>query len=331
MQTRTFWLEVDDGAKLFVHCWEPDASSNRGTAPALRGGAGAPKAVLQIAHGMAEHAARYARVAERLTAAGYAVYANDHRGHGRTAPTPADLGYFADHDGFRRAVRDMVALSERIAQDRPGLPLFLLGHSMGSLFTRAYLFSDAARLTGVVISGTSGQSSFLARLGAGLGKMERWRVGPRGHSKVLQLASIGAYNLAFRPNRTSCDWLSRDNAEVDKYIADPLCGFELTVQGWIDVYDCLLAIEREEDIARLPKDLPVYIFAGARDPVGGDTVAGRWLIAALRRAGLRDVTTRFYPDARHETLNELNRDEVERDLLAWLDSALDGALARRAR
>jgi alpha-beta hydrolase superfamily lysophospholipase len=300
-----------------VHCWEPDA--------------GAPKAVLQIAHGMAEHGARYARVAERLTAAGYAVYANDHRGHGRTASTPADLGYFADHDGFRRVVRDMVALSERIAQDRPGLPLFLLGHSMGSLFLRAYLFSDAARLAGVVISGTSGQSSFLAKLGGGLAKMARWRVGPRGRSKLLQLASIGAYNLAFRPNRTACDWLSRDNAEVDKYIADPLCGFELTVQGWIDVYDCLLAIEREEDIARLPKDLPVYVFAGALDPVGGDNARGRWLIEALRRAGMRDVTTRFYPEARHETLNELNRDEVERDLLGWLDGALDGALARRAR
>ncbi|HEX2678586.1 MAG TPA: alpha/beta hydrolase, partial [Polyangiales bacterium] len=134
MQTRTFWLEVDDGAKLFVHCWEPDA--------------GLPKAAVQIAHGMAEHSARYARVAQRLTSAGYVVYANDHRGHGKTAAKPEDLGFFAAHDGFRRVVRDMVALSERIAQEHAsngtapalrggasGLPLFLMGHSMGSLFT----------------------------------------------------------------------------------------------------------------------------------------------------------------------------------------------------
>lgn len=322
MQTRTFWLEVDDGAKLFVRCWEPDA--------------GLPKAAVQIAHGMAEHSGRYARVAQRLTSAGYVVYANDHRGHGKTATKPEDLGFFAPHDGFRRAVRDMVALSERIAQEHPGLPLFLLGHSMGSLFTRAYLLSDASRLAGVVISGTSGQGSLLARLGIGLASLARWRVGARGVSKLLTLATTGPYNLAFRPNRTNADWLSRDTAEVDKYVADPLCGFDLTVQGWMDVYECLLAVERERDIARLPKDLPVYIFAGSLDPVGGDTPRGRWLIEAFKRAGMKDVTVRFYPEARHETLNELNRDDVERDLLAWLDGALarqvlDGALARRAR
>jgi alpha-beta hydrolase superfamily lysophospholipase len=276
---------------------------------------------------MAEHSARYARVAQRLTSAGYVVYANDHRGHGKTAAKPEDLGFFAAHDGFRRAVRDMVALSERIAQEHPGLPLFLMGHSMGSLFTRAYLFSDASRLAGVVISGTSGQGALLAKIGIGLASLARWRVGARGVSKLLTLATIGPYNLAFRPNRTTADWLSRDNAEVDKYIADPLCGFDLTVQAWIDVFHCLLAIEREKDIARLPKDLPVYLFAGALDPVGGDNPRGRWLIEALKRAGMKDVTTRFYPDARHETLNELNRDDVERDLLEWLD----GALARRTR
>jgi len=310
MRASTFWLEVEDGAKVFVRVWEPDAAA---------------KAVVQIAHGMAEHGGRYARVAERLTAAGYVVYAHDHRGHGQTAPSRQDLGYFADHDGFMRAVRDMLELSARIRSERPGLPLFVMGHSMGSMFVRLYLFHVQAPLAGVVLSGTSGRSTELAWLGTLLGKGERLRVGPRRASKLLQFASVGVYNFGFRPNRTAHDWLSRDAAEVDKYQADPLCAFDLTVQGWLDVYSGLLAIEREADIARMPKDLPLYLFAGSRDPVGGNSRGGRWLHDALRRAGMRDVTARFYPDARHEMLNETNREEVERELVAWLD----GALARR--
>jgi alpha-beta hydrolase superfamily lysophospholipase len=312
MRTRTFWLEVDDGAKLFVHVWEPDAAT--------------PRAVVQIAHGMAEHGGRYGRVAERLTAAGYVVYASDHRGHGRTAPGREHFGYFADRDGFTRAVDDLRALSAKIRDEQPGLPLFVLGHSMGSMLVRQYMFDGADQLAGVVLSGFSGRSSELARLGKLLGSLERLRVGPRKTSKILQLASVGAYNLGIKPRRTSYDWLSRDAEEVDKYIADPLCGFELTVQGWLDVYSGILEIEREDKIAQLPKTLPLYLFAGSHDPVGGQTRGGRWLSQALQRAGMQDVTVRYYPDARHEMLNEQNRDEVERDLLAWLD----GVLARRA-
>ena len=307
MRTSTFRLEVDDGVQPFVRVWEPDS--------------GVPKAALQIAHGMAEHSERYARVAARLTAAGYVVYAHDHRGHGHTAKRE-DLGFFGERDGFGRALRDMLALSDRIASEHPGLPLFLLGHSMGSMLARLYLFQAASRLSGVVLSGTSGRNGPLALVGLQLGKLERWRVGPRRVSKLLQFSSVGVYNLPFRPNRTPFDWLSSDPAEVDKYAADPLCGFDLTVQGWLDVYGALLAIEREADIARLPKDLPLYLFAGSVDPVGGDSKRGRWLLDALRRAGMQDVTERFYPDARHETLNETNRAEVEADLLAWLDAAL---------
>jgi alpha-beta hydrolase superfamily lysophospholipase len=184
------------------------------------------------------------------------------------------------------------------------------------------MFEAADRLAGVVLSGFSGRSSELARLGKLLGSLERLRVGPRKVSKILQLASMGTYNLGFKPRRTSFDWLSRDSAEVDKYIADPLCGFDLTVQGWLDVYSGILEIEREDKIAQLPKTLPLYLFAGSHDPVGGQTRGGRWLSQALQRAGMQDVTLRYYPDARHETLNEQNRDDVERDLLSWLDGVL---------
>jgi alpha-beta hydrolase superfamily lysophospholipase len=138
----------------------------------------------------------------------------------------------------------------------------------------------------------------------------------------MQQVSFGWYNFAFAPTRTEFDWLSRDQAEVDKYIADPLCGFALTVQGWLDVLRGMLQIERAEHMGRIPQNLPIYVFSGALDPVGGKGRGVRWLLEAYRRAGLRDVTHRLYPEGRHEMLNEINRDEVQRDLIDWLDSAL---------
>ncbi|MFI5306812.1 MAG: alpha/beta fold hydrolase [Polyangiales bacterium] len=307
MQTSDFRLPVGDGVELFVHHWEPDRP---------------PKAALQIAHGMAEHAARYARLAARLTGAGYAVYAGDHRGHGQTARAPGDLGYLADHDGFAVLTEDLFKLNRRIASDHPGTPLFLLGHSLGSLLAQRYLFTRGDSVDGVVLSGTSSGSEWLARGGKAVAKVERLRLGPRGRSRLLQVLSFGDFNRRFKPIRTEFDWLSRDPREVDNYVADPLCGFDFTVQGWIDVLDGVIANNRADNIARVPHTLPIYLFSGEQDPVGRNTAAVKELANAYRRAGVSDVTERFYPGARHETLNEQNRDEVEQDLLFWLDAVL---------
>jgi alpha-beta hydrolase superfamily lysophospholipase len=319
MRADTFTFKVEDQKELFVYRFRPDEGTK-------------VKAVVHIAHGMAEHAGRYARVAEALVEAGYAVYADDHRGHGKTAVSQAggrpgapsddgELGWMGP-DGFRRAVQDLQQLLVFEKAENPGLPAVLFGHSMGSYFTQAFLIEAGASLRAAVLSGTGGKPSFIASLGRVVARIERARLGPKGKSALLKALSFDEFNKAFRPNRTEFDWLSRDEAEVDKYVADPLCGFAVSTQLWVDLLDGLAAISDPERQAKVPRDLPIYVFAGSEDPVGEKTRTIRQLLAAYGRAGVQDVTHKFYPGARHETLNETNRDEVTRDLVAWLGSRL---------
>jgi alpha-beta hydrolase superfamily lysophospholipase len=307
MRSTNFTLAAPDGVARFVHVWLPD---------------GAPKAALQIAHGLAEHGGRYARLAEALTGAGYAVYAGDHRGHGRTAPTAADLGFFAARDGWRRCLDDLELLHRRIAAEHPGRPILLLGHSMGSFMAQQFISEHGDALAGAVLSGSSGKPSALASAGRLVARVERWRLGARGRSALIHSLSFGAFNKQFAPVRTPCDWLSRDAAEIDKYIADPFCGFRATVQLWIDLLDALPDITAPTRQARIPKRLPLYVISGARDAVGENTKSVQQLLAAYRAAGLERVSHRFYPDCRHELFNELNRDEVTRDLVGWMDEVV---------
>ncbi|HKW52774.1 MAG TPA: alpha/beta hydrolase [Stellaceae bacterium] len=303
MQRASFTLAAADGVGLFVHGWRPEAP--------VRG-------VVQIVHGLAEHAARYARLASALAAAGYAVYAGDLRGHGLTARTPEDLGLFAARDGWSKCLDDLWRLNRRIADDHPGAPIILLAHSMGSSLAQHLIGLHGDALAGVVLSGSSGKPSALAVAGRLIARLERLRLGRRGHSALLQRLSFDAFNKQFAPARTPFDWLSRDAAEVDKYIADPLCGFSASIQLWIDLLDGLGAATSAPHQARILKHLPIYVIAGSRDPVGGNTRGVAQLLAAYREAGLERVAHRFYADARHELFNETNRDEVTRDLIAWL-------------
>lgn len=307
MRRDTFTFKVEDEKEVFVYRFLPDEGTRA-------------KAIVHIAHGMAEHAARYARVAEALTGAGYAVYANDHRGHGKTAKSPEELGFFTSSGGFRRCVQDLEQLIVFEKAENPGVPAFLFGHSMGSYFTQEFMISAGWAIRGAVLSGSAGKPSLLASAGRLVARIERTRSGPRGTSELLQKLSFDAFNKQFAPNRTAFDWLSRDEAEVDKYIADPLCGFPVSTQLWIDVLDALADIARPERQAKIPGDLPVYIFSGSEDPVSERTKTLTQLAGAYGRAGVRDVKHRFYPGGRHEMLNETNRDEVTRDLIAWLDA-----------
>ena len=302
----TTHLPSDDGVEIAVYEWPLPAGAK-------------PKAAVQIAHGMAEHARRYDHVARGLIAAGYAVYASDHRGHGQSVRSPADLGFFAEQDGWRKVVADMLRVNRYIAARHPGVPLVLFGHSMGSFLAQDYLFSHGETLSGAVLSGTNSGTAALVRAGLLIARLERWRVGPRGKSRVLAALSFGDFNRRFKPTRTEFDWLSRDHAEVDKYIADPLCGFEMTVQGWIDVFGGLINNDEPSNQARVPKTLPIYLFAGAEDPVGGAGKGVLALVASYGRAGVTDVTHKLYAAARHEMVNETNRAEVIADLVAWLD------------
>jgi alpha-beta hydrolase superfamily lysophospholipase len=304
VQRTSFTLTAADGVALFVQGWRPEAT---------------PRGVVQIAHGLAEHGGRYARLAAALTEAGCAVYAGDHRGHGRTARTPEDLGFLAAGDGWSKCLDDLWQLNRRLAADHPGAPIILLGHSMGSFMAQHLISAHGDALAGVVLSGSGGKPSALAAAGRLVGRLERLRLGRRGRSALMHGLSFGAFNKPFEPSRTPFDWLSRDAAEVDKYIADPLCGFPASVQLWIDLLDALGDVTSGRRQARIPKRLPVYVIAGSRDPVGGNTKSVAQLLSAYRQVGLERVAHRFYIDARHELFNETNRDEVTRDLIVWLD------------
>ncbi|HMN71683.1 MAG TPA: alpha/beta hydrolase [Rhodoblastus sp.] len=303
MRADSLALIAEDGAQIHVYRWLPES---------------APRAVFQIVHGLAEHAARYGRLAEALTARGFAVYADDHRGHGRTAAA-GELGFFAERDGWRKSVGDLWSLNRRIAADHPGLPIILLGHSMGSFMAQDFVADHSDAIAGLVLSGSNGPPPAIAGVGRMIARIERLRLGARGKSALLQAMMFGEFNKRFKPARTEFDWLSRDPAEVDAYVADPLCGFEFSNQLAVDLLDALGGLLKPERLARIRKDLPVYIFSGSDDPVGASLPA---LAAAYRSAGLKNVEMRVYSGARHETLNETNRDEVTADLVRWSETLL---------
>lgn len=295
-----FAIRADDGHSLLARRWLPE---------------GRPRAVVQIAHGLCEHSGRYARLASALNAAGYGVYANDHRGHGPKAAA-ADLGHFADEGGWDKAVGDLWTLNRLIAKEQAGAPIVFLGHSLGSFLGRGFLAAHSDALAGAALSGSNGKPPMIATLGRAIARAERLRLGKRGKSRLILQIWFGAYNKPFEPARTPFDWLSRDESEVDAYVADPLCGFPFTTQLAIDVLDALPRVTSPASLAAIRKDMPIYVFSGERDPVGANI---QGLIADLKAAGLMRLTTRIYPGAFHETLNETNRDEVTHDLIAWLD------------
>ena len=285
MDETTFTIESSDGEQVFVYRWA---------------GADDPKAVVQIAHGMGEHAARYRRLGEALVDAGYVVYANDHRGHGRTAGDPQRHGNLGTA-GWGGLVDDMAALTARARAEHPGIPLVLIGHSMGSFALQHYLLDRSADIDAAVLSGTSA----IDVLGGGI--------------DTTQPADLTAFNAPFEPARTEFDWLSRDDAEVDAYIADPACGFGVDVAGMSEMLGGGGALSDPEQLAAIRDDLPLYLFSGDADPIAGGGELVQLVAERYRTAGVRDVTVTLYPGARHETLNETNRDEVTADLVAWLD------------
>jgi alpha-beta hydrolase superfamily lysophospholipase len=295
-----FTFRADDGETLLARRWLPESS---------------PRGVVQIAHGLSEHSARYARLAAALNSAGYAVYANDHRGHGPKA-APADLGHFADEGGWDKVVGDLWTFNRLIAAEQPGTPIIFLGHSLGSFLGRGFIAKHSEALAGVALSGSNGKPSAIATLGRLIAREERLRLGRRGKSDPILQMWFGEFNKPFKPARTQSDWLSRDETEVDAFVADPLCGFPFTTQLAIDVLDALPHVTSRKSLGPIRKDLPIYVFSGERDPVGSNI---QGLLGDLKAAGFTSLTTRIYPGARHETLNETNRDEVTRDLIAWLD------------
>lgn len=312
MKHDAFWLDASDHTRLYVNAWTPLTN---------------PRAVVMLSHGMAEHSGRYARLGAALTDAGFALYAHDQRGHGHTAANGL-LGHYADRDGWNKVVGDLASLSASIGQRHPGIPVFLLGHSMGSYIAQAYLLHHSASVQGAVLSGSNFQPVSLYRSAAVIARLERWRQGATGRSAIIEFLSFGSFNNAFKPVRTPFDWLSRDQQEVDTYVSDPLCGFRCTNQFWLDMLGGLQQISKKSNLAQIDKSLPILIMGGECDPVS-EGKRLRDLAGALTDTDHALVTLRLYPQARHEILNETNREEVTRDLLAWLEQALSEPRPRR--
>ncbi|MDN5767895.1 MAG: alpha/beta hydrolase [Humibacillus sp.] len=282
--TNSFPSRVDD-TRLETYDWLDASAPVRG--------------VVQIAHGLAEHSMRYDRLADALNAAGYLVHAADHRGHGKSiVATPGDFG----PAGFDGLIADVAGFGASLAEQYPELPLFLVAHSMGSFAAQAVMLDHADQYAGVVLTG----STAMDLLVAGLAAVE----GPVG---------LEAFNAGFEP-RTGFEWLSRDEAEVDAYVADPLCGFDAPDESMQGMFGVAPAVADTARLSAIRPDLPILIASGQADPLSGGGQLVEVLGQRYRDAGVTDVTVTVYPDARHEIFNETNQDEVTADVIAWLQA-----------
>jgi len=304
MRTEQVTVPGAGATPIAVHRWSRD---------------GEPRAIVHVVHGLAEHAARYEPLARSLVGRGYAVFAHDQRGHGRSIRNPAEKGHFGDEEGWDRVLEDVEAVRRRARDAYPRARVCLLGHSMGSFVSQAFVAAHPDAYEALVLSGSTIGGGPLVAAGRVIARLERLRQGARGRSALIDAMAFGAFNRDFAPARTRFDWLSRDAAMVDAFVADPLCGFLCTNQLWVDLLDALARIGTPAALASFPRDLPIYVIAGSRDPASHATRGLVALLAAFRRAGLTNVTHEIFPGARHEVFNETNREEVFAKLAGWLD------------
>lgn len=277
------------------------------------------KAAIQINHGLAEHAARYARFADFLAARGFHVYAHDHRGHGATSAPDAPAGRFAANDGVDRVLADVGAVHDHIAERHPGLPVIIFGHSMGGLIALNFVLRHSSRVAAAAIWNANFSAGVLGRLAQAILAYERFRLGSDVPSRMLPRLTFADWAKKVPNRRTDFDWLSRDRAEVDAYVADPLCGWDASVSMWSDVFELIFDGADDRNFAAVRKDLPFYLVGGERDPATDGGKAVEALAARMRRMGFSNLVSTVYPETRHESLNEVNRDIVMADFAAWLE------------
>lgn len=290
-----------------VRRWDPDTEA---------------RGIVQIAHGVAEHCERYDEFMSFLAANGFIVCANDHLGHGKSINAESELGFFAEKDGWELVVSDMHKLHDLLSKENPSMPFFLFGHSMGSFLARTYLIKYPDELNGAVICGTGQQSPALVSAGKTMAKLICSVKGAKHHSNMLNNTAFGSYNKGFDTVRTPCDWLSRDEKNVDKYIQDPLCGFVPSAGLFRDMMGGIAFISNSKNAEKMNNDLPVFFIAGAKDPVGENGEGVKRAFEMFRSVGMRDAAIKLYPECRHELLNELNKAEVMDDILYWLNSKM---------
>lgn len=280
---------------------------------------GQARGVFQIIHGMCEYIERYAPFAEFLTAQGFIVCGEDHLGHGQTAKTPEDLGYFCDSRDFKTTIADIRELQLIVQEEAKGLPYFIMGHSMGSFFCRNYISLFGGDFAGAIIMGTGFKSKLTLNTALNVVGLNAAFKGWRNRSKTIENLAFGSYNKKFKPARTAKDWLSVNTENVDKYIADPLCYFDFTNNGYKILFSVIKAACKNKTIKAVPKDLPVLFVAGGDDPVGDYGKGVEKAYKKFKKAGIKDVNIKLYPGYRHEILNDNCREEVEGDILAFVE------------
>ena len=282
---------------------------------------GEVRAIVQLSHGMVEFIDRYKPLAEYLAARGILVTGNDHLGHGGSIRTRADYGYFAEPDGNRTVLDDLHAMTILTKQLYPGVPYFLLGHSMGSFYARQYLCEWGSELDGAIILGTGFQPKALVAFARTVCRVLAVFFGWQHRSRLVAELSFLGYNKGLE-GRTTHDWLNRDAAEVDKYLADERCTFTFTLNAYYSMFSGILRLHDPAFLARMPKDLPLLFLAGTADPVGDRGKGVLRAIQSLKAAGVQNIRCKLYPGARHELLVETNRQEVFADIAAWLNDQL---------
>ena len=295
------------GAKLCLYAMQSDTKA---------------KGIVHINHGMAEHAARYARFANALTQAGYHVIAHDHRGHGQTTANDAPLGVFSSKNGLEKALQDMLHVNTTAREKYDGLPLLLFGHSMGTILGFNYCLTYPQTISGTALWNAGFDTGLLAVIFKTLLITERFFKGSDVPSAFAQKITFEDWNKKFAPNRTDFDWLSRDKTEVDKYVSDPLCGFPVSIGLWLDVLEAVNFGADDANLPNLPENLPIHLQAGAKDPCSTYGQAVSRLAVRLQKSGQTNVDLNLLPDTRHESLNEINRDKITENFICWMDENL---------
>ncbi|MBQ9136158.1 MAG: lysophospholipase [Lachnospiraceae bacterium] len=305
MKKEEFYFDSRDNvSKIHAVRWTPES--------------GNVVAIVQIVHGMAEHVERYEEFAQFLTERNIVVTGEDHLGHGKSVPEDGIQGYFCEQDPATVVVRDVHRLKKMTQELYPGVPYFILGHSMGSFILRNYMCRYGSGIDGALILGSGVQPAsamVFSKVMVGLGQIFK---GARKEARLIDKLAFGKYNKFVENPKTAADWLTRDEKKVSEYIADKDCGFVFTVNGFKTLFTLIAGAQKKKNLQKIPKMLPVYIASGKKDPVGDYGKGLEKLYRMLKDAGMEDVTLKLYDGGRHELLNETNRQEIMQDIENWL-------------
>ncbi len=312
-QKEVFYLPSSDGkSRLFCVCWKPD---------------GEIKMVLQVIHGMIEHTGFYEDFALFLARQGIAVVGHDHLGHGRTAKEPEDLGFFSGKKGYRCLIKDIHRVRRYITRRWENIPQFVLGHSMGSFLLRRYLTLFGEGMEGAVLMGTGNPPNVLVKFGLILVSAASVCLGADYRSERINTLFRQAMNRKFRPVRTSMDWLTLDERQVDRFLADEQCQMLFSCSAYRDLLQMVNDSEHRSLMRRIPKSLPILLISGREDPVGEFGKGVDRAFGNLKKAGIEDVEMLLYPHCRHELVIEKNREQVAEDILLWMEAKAKNKIA----